>query len=77
MSIPAFPDWLKRVLLVVSAAAGTVSLVWPGTTYAAIAAVVVSLIAGLGVTSGGVSGQRSDQARAVHAELQDRKVIAP
>jgi len=49
---------------------------WPGTVYAQAATVVLALLSGLGITSGGTSNQRSDVARDVHTQLVDKKVIS-
>jgi len=73
--MPALPDWSKKALAVLAAVCGVVVIQWPNTVYSQVATVVVAVLAGLGITSGGTSGQRSDVARDVHAQLVDKKVI--
>jgi len=74
--MPSIPDWGKKVLAVLAAVCGVVIIQWPGTVYAQAATVVLALLSGLGITSGGTSNQRSDVARDVHTQLVDKKVIS-
>jgi hypothetical protein len=67
--MPKIPDWAKSVLALVAATAGAVVVIFPNTVYAQIATVVVAVLAGLGITSGGVSSQPSDKAAAAHVQL--------
>ena len=74
--MPSLPDWSKKVLAILAAVCGVVIIQWPGTIYAQVATVVLAILSGLGITSGGTSNQRSDVARAAHEELV-KKVLAP
>lgn len=71
-------DSVKITMFFISLIAGGVAVVYPPpTTIGKVATAVVSLLAGLGITSGGTSGLRSNVSQAQTVALQEKGIVSP